>query len=247
MKKGFTLIELLIVVAIIAILAAIAVPNFLEAQTRSKVSRVKADLRTLVTGLEIYRLDFNAYPNSNGDTAAGAAGDLSLVNVSQNIFAGQPEDTQVLERLSTPIAYLSSGLLLDAFPTQKVGIPNNATGVYTLPLLELTTPESRFANRFYKYATISFAGGVTAEVREPGRKSLSVGFVYSSGPDNIKTELRGSGVLGTAGFGANQVAAFNVVYDPTNGTVSQGDVFRAFGEAVDDRGKFMQNAVRNQN
>lgn len=60
--KGFTLIELLIVVAIIAILAAIAVPNFLEAQTRSKVSRVKADMRTIATGLEIYRLDNNDYP-----------------------------------------------------------------------------------------------------------------------------------------------------------------------------------------
>jgi prepilin-type N-terminal cleavage/methylation domain-containing protein len=61
-KKGFTLIELLIVVAIIAILAAIAIPNFLEAQVRSKVSRMKANLRTAGLALEAYFTDTNRYP-----------------------------------------------------------------------------------------------------------------------------------------------------------------------------------------
>ena len=62
-KKAFTLIELLIVVAIIAILAAIAVPNFLEAQMRAKVSRCNADMRTIATGLESYRVDNNSLPH----------------------------------------------------------------------------------------------------------------------------------------------------------------------------------------
>lgn len=61
-RTGFTLIELLIVVAIIAILAAIAVPNFLEAMTRAKVSRVKSDLRAAATCMETYAVDNNAYP-----------------------------------------------------------------------------------------------------------------------------------------------------------------------------------------
>jgi prepilin-type N-terminal cleavage/methylation domain-containing protein len=58
----FTLLELLVVMAIIAILYAVAVPNFLEAQSRSKVSRVKADMRSMATGIEAYYVDNNAYP-----------------------------------------------------------------------------------------------------------------------------------------------------------------------------------------
>ena len=79
--RGFTLIELLIVVAIIAILAAIAIPNFIEAQTRSKVSRVKADMRSLATAVEAYRVDNNRYPLTRafvGEVAGALIGKLPI-------------------------------------------------------------------------------------------------------------------------------------------------------------------------
>ncbi|MGI6456297.1 MAG: type IV pilin protein [bacterium] len=60
-KSGFTLIELLIVVAIIGILAAIAVPNFLNAQIRAKIARSKSDLKALAMAQEQYYLDNNVY------------------------------------------------------------------------------------------------------------------------------------------------------------------------------------------
>lgn len=67
-NKGFTLIELLIVVAIIGIIVAIAIPNLLNAIQRAKQKRTMGDIRSAGTAAEAYAVDFNHYPAAAGYT-----------------------------------------------------------------------------------------------------------------------------------------------------------------------------------
>ena len=64
--KGFTLIELLIVIAIIGIVAAIAIPNLLTALQKSKLKATMADMKSIGTAIESYTTDYNMAPG-NGD------------------------------------------------------------------------------------------------------------------------------------------------------------------------------------
>ena len=63
-RKGFTLIELLIVVVIIGILAAIAIPKFAATKDKAKLASVKSDLRNLMTAEESYFSDNSTYTSS---------------------------------------------------------------------------------------------------------------------------------------------------------------------------------------
>jgi prepilin-type N-terminal cleavage/methylation domain-containing protein len=123
MRKGFTLIELLIVVAIIAILAAIAIPHLLEAQTRSKVSRAKADLRTVVLAVESYRVDNNHYPTyhyadmEDGHLEFHVGGRVSGWGIPDANWDGR-------NPLTTPIAYITK-MPEDPFATHR-GEPKEA-------------------------------------------------------------------------------------------------------------------------
>src|SRR5436309_12600716 len=74
-NKGFTLIELLIVVAIIGIIAAIAIPNLLNAIQRGKQKRTMSDLRSIGTAIESYQVD-NGFPPG---TTSGAVSTISPV------------------------------------------------------------------------------------------------------------------------------------------------------------------------
>lgn len=77
-KKGFTLIELMIVVAIIGILAAIAIPNFLKYQAKSKQSEAKTNLKGVFTSEASYFSEANSY-NDLGTCGFGLAGNTAKV------------------------------------------------------------------------------------------------------------------------------------------------------------------------
>lgn len=109
-QSGFTLIELLIVVAIIAILAAIAIPNFLAAQTRSKTSVAMKDMQTLATALESYQVDNTAYPRSSDILYFGGGyGPLDYYR------------TLRLAQLTTPIAYITK-VPMDVFNVKGTSV-----------------------------------------------------------------------------------------------------------------------------
>ncbi len=102
-RHAFTLIELLIVVTIIGILAAIAVPNFMNAQVRAKLSACYSDMRALGTAIEMYRLDNTGHPPY------------------PVLPEGGPNWLYRQVRLSTPIAYIGS-IPVDPF---FIGYGNN--------------------------------------------------------------------------------------------------------------------------
>ncbi len=117
LKKAFTLIELLIVVAIIGILAAIAVPNFLNAQTRAKIARVQSEFRSISQAYEMYKLDNATYPGDH---------DLDEWTSQRGMF-----------RLTSPIAYLSS-IFGDPFVKQyQAGTGGNAYAANYVPAYEI--------------------------------------------------------------------------------------------------------------
>ncbi|MFH1744060.1 MAG: prepilin-type N-terminal cleavage/methylation domain-containing protein [bacterium] len=101
-RPAFTLIELLIVVAIIGILAAIAVPNFMNARVRAKVARTYADMRSFQMAIDMYQMDNQAFPWTD-----------------KNPYGAQPIELRWI-CMTTPIAYVSS------IPVDPFGDPPGA-------------------------------------------------------------------------------------------------------------------------
>jgi len=201
-RRAFTLIELLIVVAIIAILAAIAVPNFLEAQTRAKISRVRADARTAATALEAYAVDFNTYPPN------------LPWNAYTHLFI------QYAYQLSTPIAYLSSTDLTDPFIAQESVQP---------PILGGNAADWRQTLYYFTYDGFWSIGCYS---QYKGMPYIRKGFcVFTNGPArNQWSGFEHIPFVKNVDSYQGMTSWANAIYDATNGTVSPGGIGRFGGE-----------------
>ena len=200
-RSGFTLIELLIVVAIIAILAAIAVPNFMEAQQRSKVSRVKADLRSISVGIEAYHTDHNQYP-------------ILRKHLWYKIQYDRGGIDAVID-LTTPVAYMASVDLPDPFsPTAE----RDAMGQSPTTNDWMEVPWSLG----YVNIRLGMQLYVGKKISAPQYLLLSLGPDLIRGPDPRGGGWGYGGYIGDPPFGGPYFEAWQ--YDSTNGTRSKGDI-----------------------
>ncbi|MEQ8822303.1 MAG: prepilin-type N-terminal cleavage/methylation domain-containing protein [Sumerlaeia bacterium] len=215
--KAFTLIELLIVVAIIAILAAIAVPNFLEAQVRSKVSRAKADMRAIATAIESYAVDNNKYhPGTSNVSGTIAFATTTVPGVDQPVGNQVNPRIERFSWITTPVAYITS-IPSDPFApsiNELATDPNKAFPTFTY-----------WDAPFTDNTKVNGFGGQTPEDlwrdmpnELPSRNTWSL-LSFAPDGDFEPAELFRAG--------SGQVA-FSL-YDPTNGTISDGDVWRSSG------------------
>jgi len=191
-SNGFTLIELLIVVAIIGILVAVAVPNFLAAQVRAKIAKVKSEHHTLALALEQYIVDHNAYPGDQDNDPFHAR-------------------ERGLYSLTTPVAYISDILSLqDPFSRRllRQGQPNPSTETHA-PFYEMGSGSDNPARWRVQCYEISSIG--------PDQDD----DIYNNDEFPFTTAIR--------------------TYEPTNGTISDGDLVRFGGDYR--RGTWRLNGV----
>lgn len=228
-KHAFTLIELLIVVAIIAILAAIAVPNFLEAQTRAKISRVKNDFRALGVAIEAYAVDYTKYPPSYqipGEWVGSMALDFSL------------------SVITTPVSYITSVAMKDPFGLNTMGKSGTAGAPrgYALAMyfnlhqvISDNTYTKAYNMREYQASindVIETHYGLPRLDRDHGAFML-----WSCGPDRMQDGLwysESSKPGSTATDYDLDIYGIKAIYDSTNGTISRGDMWRRGGAVLNN-------------
>lgn len=216
-RKAFTLIELLIVVAIIAILAAIAVPNFLEAQARSKISRNYADFRTAATALETYRVDHNMVPY-----------DGFLHRGQSSIGNDEYNSNRLAKNLTTPVSYLNSCIMPDPFAKRVAG-DGWQGGNY-----KYWNTEATFGVKWDDVEKANVQGYHQGEGKyREWKVEFGDYLLFALGPDGVDPGSTTPGWQAHRqwiGISQLHVVAPNTLWTPynaTNGTTSYGNIMRS--------------------
>lgn len=202
---GFTLIELLIVVAIISILSAIAIPNFMTAQTRAKVADVKSALRTGMLGLEAYYVDQNNYP-------------------PMREWMAVPNRTDCYEypmEITTPVAYITSRPTdpFNMFEGNHLAIKYHHPGIGlhngSLTELGFWVPRAFPGDEGSDATDILYQGTVDSGTQRPAIASPVKYALWSSSPNDRSWKLF-----------THKPVPQRLWYDPTNGNTSLGFIVR---------------------
>ena len=256
-KRGFTLIELLIVIAIILILIAIALPNFLEAQIRARVTKANGELRSIATALFDYNTALisaskeGIFPPAGGVAQGGwQPWRNSSTGMSPNSPNNNAHACSIIWVLGS--FYDSKG---DASATDAAPVPTGDVHydlrVMTSPIEALTaTPSDPFKNnggftaQYDYFATdlrdsfalrslgpdgVAAVGCGTQGFNCEGN-SIAWGSPSKGGPSLMATVFEGTthtefGCEGCDSL-SEAIRVGTCAYSPTNGTKSDGDVWR---------------------
>ncbi|MBN1516927.1 hypothetical protein JXA32_10210 [Candidatus Sumerlaeota bacterium] len=219
--QGITTIDALIIILLIAIVLAIAVPNFLEFKADFNVSRVKSDMRAIATALEAYYVDNSAYPLM----ASGAEGEnwrAKEKSGAYRICTFRRAD-QFAAGLTTPIAYLFD------YPLDPAADSENTTYGY----------------RAYQngWALISFGRDRDENAKpHPGDHNNTVCVAdidpVTGADRNFEPSFRLNVTQPSPEYltAVGSLSGNALHFDPTNGAESEGDIVRSFVRVIEEQG-----------
>jgi len=211
---GLTLIELLIILAVLSILAAIAIPNLQQASVRARIATVKNNLRMLSGALMIYRSDHGSLPTGRPTPGSDPYGVFSMY---------------ALSCLTTPIAYASAEIMNDPFGPLEPSTRAFEFASNMISEVGAAPPSRPFPHRIGTPSLLYFYYPKFAALRNQAAFNREGFAALSSGPDRTDS----FGVYypfpaqlppGARHYGV--YSAMDTVYDPTNGTISGGDIGR---------------------